>query len=187
MSKSLTVRTLIGLAAVGATVSLSGCGALVQQLAGGGAPPAGESSAPAPATDGGGGESAPPAGDTGSGESNTDIFDLSVGDCVNDSTTTGEVTEIPTIDCAEPHDSEVYHEIQSTATTFDQASIDSEAESGCQAAFESFAGIDYGSSVLYFSWYAPTQESWDSGDREIDCLIYEPDVQTTGTLAGAAR
>ncbi|MFC4562763.1 septum formation family protein [Nocardiopsis mangrovi] len=185
MSKSLTVRTLIGLAAVGATVSLSGCGALIQQIAGGGAQPAPETES-APAAEGGD-TAAPPAEAPGSGEENTDIFDLSVGDCVNDGASTGEVTEIPTISCAEPHDSEVYHEIQSTASSFDQTAIDTEAEEGCQAAFESFVGIDYGSSVLYFSWYAPTQQSWDSGDREIDCLIYEPDVQTTGTLAGAAR
>ncbi|MFC3998499.1 septum formation family protein [Nocardiopsis sediminis] len=173
MSKAFHIRMLIGLAAVGATVSLSGCGAALQETL----DAAEDAQASAEAE----------LDDPMAGEAETDVFDIAVGDCLNDGAATGEVTEVPTIGCDQPHDSEVYHEFESTAAAFDQTAIDTEAEEGCQAAFEPFVGFPYETSVLYFSWYAPTQESWDSGDREIDCLIYEEGVQTTGTLAGAAR
>ncbi|MFC4562762.1 septum formation family protein [Nocardiopsis mangrovi] len=164
---------LIGLAAVGAMVSLSGCGAALQETLD--AAEDVQASAEAELDD--------PMAD----EADTDVFDISVGDCLNDATVTDEVTEVPTIGCDQPHDSEVYHEFESTASSFDQAAIDTEAEEGCQAAFEPFVGASWETSVFYFSWYAPTQESWDSGDREIDCLIYEEGVQNTGTLEGSGR
>ncbi|TDX81096.1 putative regulator of septum formation [Rathayibacter sp. PhB151] len=120
----------------------------------------------------------------------TDVFQLRVGDCLNDelSETATEVTDVPTVPCSDAHSYEVFQNITmaeadeypgETATT-------EQADSECQAAFEGFVGLSYEESQYDFSYYYPTQESWDGGDRVINCLITDPAGPSTGTLSGAA-
>jgi hypothetical protein len=124
----------------------------------------------------------------GIGGGGTSVFDLEVGDCFDDPTSTGEVSEVPTIDCAEPHDNEVYAAYDYDGDSFpgDDAMV-AAADEGCQDRFESFVGIGYFESALYYTHLVPTQESWDSGDREIICVLYEPGEKLTGSMEGAAR
>jgi hypothetical protein len=49
--------------------------------------------------------------------------------------------------------------------------------------FATFVGKSYEESALDFNYLSPSEGSWDSGDREILCLVMGPD-QTTGSLAG---
>lgn len=123
------------------------------------------------------------------GSESADVFALSVGDCVTDeSELTGEVTEVPIIDCDEPHASEVFHSYMIPDTSLpDQAGIETIVQEQCLPAFESFIGLDYNSSVLEVNYLSPTPDSWDAGDRELLCLVYDPSGNVTGTLAGANR
>lgn len=120
-------------------------------------------------------------------EGEADVFTLAVGDCLNDLSSPDEVTSVPTVDCSEPHDSEVFARSDSTATEFpgDQALFD-ELDAFCQGdAFTQFVGIPYADSIYGTSGYVPTQASWDSNnDRELLCTIGDPNGQTTGSLAG---
>lgn len=118
------------------------------------------------------------------------ILRLDVGECLMDiSTPIGQdLTDIPVIDCDEPHDSEVFAEIVLTGTGFpgvDQVMADGSA--GCIAAFGEFIGIDYPSSTLDFSYYYPTASSWAVGDRSVFCVVFDPGTLTTGTLAESQR
>ncbi|MDA8369268.1 MAG: septum formation family protein [Nocardiopsaceae bacterium] len=162
-------RAFLGFVVVGATTTLTGCGLILN--------------AAQEAASGGSGN------DVGSGtEQQADAFTLEVGDCLNDESIVGEVEEIPTISCSEPHDSEVYATGTATGDEFPgNASLDAEAEGICGGEFEAFVGIPYEESFLGYSWYVPTQQSWDSGDRKIDCVIYDPEGQVTGSLRGSAR
>ena len=118
----------------------------------------------------------------------TDVFTIKVGDCLNDADVQGEVSEVPTVDCAQPHDSEAYASITMADGEFPGAdAVKTQSESGCTEKFNSFVGVDYGTSKLDYSYYYPTAESWAQGDREILCLILDPAGQTTGSLKGAAR
>jgi len=125
--------------------------------------------------------------DTSDGN-DTDVFTIAVGDCLNDGDVEGEVSTVKTIDCAEPHDSEAFASVIMDDGDFpgDQAVAD-QAVADCTTQFTSFVGIDYNASALNFSYYYPTSASWEQGDREILCLVYDPAGQVTGTLAGAAR
>jgi hypothetical protein len=125
--------------------------------------------------------------DTGTGDE-TDVFTIAVGDCLNDGGVEGEVSTVPTVDCAEKHDSEAYASIIMDDGDFpgDQA-VDDQAISDCTTEFNSFVGLDYQSSALDFAYYYPTEKSWANGDREILCLIVDPAGQVTGSLEGAAR
>ncbi|MWV51229.1 hypothetical protein GRS96_18320 [Rathayibacter sp. VKM Ac-2803] len=120
----------------------------------------------------------------------TDVFQLRVGDCLNDelSETATEVTDVPTVPCTEPHSYEVFQNVTmaeadeypgETATT-------DQAETECSAAFDGFVGLSYEESQYDFSYYYPTQESWDGGDRTINCLITDPAGPNSGSLAGVA-
>lgn len=46
-----------------------------------------------------------------------DVFKLAVGDCFNDAGST-MVSEIPVVPCSDPHDYEVYHEVEMPAGDF---------------------------------------------------------------------
>ncbi len=127
------------------------------------------------------GSSAKPEGAT------TDVFTIKVGDCLNDGDLTGEVSDVPVINCASLHDSEAYKSIIMTDGSYpgDQAVLD-QADSACSSAFTSFVGLAIDSSKLDFSYYHPTEATWSEGDREILCTVYNPDGKSTGTLKGAA-
>lgn len=118
----------------------------------------------------------------------TDVFTIKVGDCLNDGGSSGEVSSVPTIDCAEPHDSEAYASIMIPDGDYPgEDAVLTQADTECAAEFASYVGIAYEESTLGFAYYYPTAQSWESGDREILCLVYDPAGQVTGSLEGAAK
>ncbi len=119
-------------------------------------------------------------------EGEADVFTLAVGDCLNDLSMSDEVTSVPVVDCAGPHDSEVYARTDSTSTSFpgDQSLFD-ELDTFCQGdVYTQFVGVPYADSRYGTSGYVPTEGSWGNGDRELLCTIGDPSGQTTGSLAG---
>jgi Septum formation len=118
----------------------------------------------------------------------TDVFTIANGDCLNDGAIQGEVSSVKVVDCGEAHDSEVYESVVMEDGDFPGvAAVEEAAVSNCTTAFNEFVGLDYESSILNFSYFYPTEESWGQGDREILCTIVDPGVRTTGSLEGAAR
>lgn len=119
----------------------------------------------------------------------TDVFDLKVGDCINDDAS-GEFAQINVVPCSEPHTDEVYYEFNMPGGDFpsDQA-FESAFIDYCIPAFESFVGISADLTELGAWPITPTARSWDErGDRLVQCLVYDPDVQTTvGSLQNAQR
>ncbi|MBF4573847.1 septum formation family protein [Herbiconiux sp. VKM Ac-1786] len=136
--------------------------------------------------------SAPPATDSSTGEeieqTDTDVFALSVGECLNDTDGT-EVSEVPLVDCADEHDFEVYSDFELTGDEFPGTdAINTEADAKCLTEFESFVGISYDDSTLGYTYFTPTEGSWTDGDdRLVSCLIGDPNGKVTGTLKGAAK
>jgi hypothetical protein len=118
-----------------------------------------------------------------------DVFSIRVGDCLNDSSVSDEVTEIPLVPCSEPHDSQVYASIILPGDAFPGVDVViAEADDACLDEFERFVGIRYVDSIYDFSYYFPTERSWAKGDREILCVIYDPaGEKLTGSLADVAR
>ncbi|ARJ05628.1 hypothetical protein B5808_10640 [Cnuibacter physcomitrellae] len=134
----------------------------------------------------------PPATDSTTGEeieqTQTDVFTLAVGDCMNDVSGT-EVSEVPIVDCADEHDYEVYHDFELTGDEYpgDDA-VSTQAEQGCQEAFEAFVGVPYDQSMYGSVPFTPTESSWtQADDRLVSCLIGDPSGKTVGSLKGAAK
>lgn len=126
----------------------------------------------------------------------TDPPTADVGDCLNISdleeqmggADSGEVMEIPTLDCGEEHDAEVLlvYDLPEGSLP-EQELIDGVVDSQCMPQFETYLGVPYEQSRRFdmFTLY-PTQDSWAAGDREILCLIHTMDGSTvTGTFEGA--
>jgi hypothetical protein len=118
------------------------------------------------------------------------VFDLAIGDCFDDGDIAvggvEEVGDVPMVECAEPHDNEVYAVVTVDSDVFPgDIAIQSRADEVCHEAFEGFVGLDYQTSTLDFGWLVPTADTWEAGDRVVACFVYRMDLEkVTGTLEG---
>jgi hypothetical protein len=112
------------------------------------------------------------------------VFSLDVGDCFDDPEATGEVSDVPIVTCADPHDNEVYAVIESPDG--ERPALETLYEQ-CVDRFEEFVGVPYEVSEVYVDALFPSTESWDEGDRETICYLYVPDEQVTGSLRDSNR
>jgi hypothetical protein len=118
------------------------------------------------------------------------VLSLTIGDCVMDADTplSADLTEIPRVSCAEPHDSELYAIVSVDDGAYPGVDdLVSQGQTKCQALFADFVGIDFRSSMLDFHFYYPTPSSWVQGDRSIYCMVTDPGLTVVGTLQGAKR
>ncbi|MFG6446520.1 septum formation family protein [Microbacterium sp. P07] len=163
-------RSTFAAIALASVVALGGCSA-IQGLIGGGDPVARDAET----------QEVTEAG-------TADVFSLQVGDCM-DEPDAEEVTEVPAVPCSEPHDDEIYYEFTMPDGEFPgEEAITAAADAECAPQFDTFVGLAYAESVLDWYPYTPTEGSWtEGGDRVVQCVIYEPNVRTVGSLEGVAR
>lgn len=102
------------------------------------------------------------------------VFSLSVGDCFNDPDDFNQVSDVEIVDCDESHDTEVFATYEIPGSTFPGvAALGDNAEDNCIARFKPYVGADYMDSSLNVSYFYPTDASWEQGDREIICVLYD--------------
>lgn len=102
----------------------------------------------------------------------------------------GQVEQIPTVDCGEPHDAEVLLAYDLPEGPFPgQEAIDGVVEAQCLPQFQTYVGVAYEESTGFeILTVYPTQDSWEAGDREILCIVHTADGSTvTGTFEDAER
>lgn len=117
------------------------------------------------------------------------VFDLAVGDCFDRNAASGEISDVPIVDCAEPHDSEAFHtfEVGDGEYPGDDA-LRAQAEEQCLPAFAEYVGVEYANSRLDVFPITPTEGSWAEGDREVVCALYDPEQQQLeGSMQGAEQ
>ncbi len=121
--------------------------------------------------------------------SDGNVFSLEVGDCFDDvSSTADEVSSVPIVDCAEPHDNEIFAVYDIEGTEFPgQTEVQESADEECLRRFADWAGIAYSESALITFPITPTADSWDAiDDRAVACVIYDAGLKKlTGSMAGA--
>ena len=117
-------------------------------------------------------------------------LEYSVGDCFMEPT--ADMGHVQFVDCATPHDYEVYadFEVPDTADGSypgdDRMSI--AADSGCRDAYADFTGVPWEDSEFDYAFIAPDDGTWSgSDDRLVSCAIYDPAGPTTGSLEGVGR
>jgi len=132
----------------------------------------------------------------GNGGDNTDtgttddVFKLVPGDCFNDESDSETVSTVDIVDCTVPHTWEAFASIQMTEDSYPgEEATQQEADDACNDPFTEYVGLSYDESKYDYSFYYPTQETWDDPvrqDREILCLATSDDQsQITGSVKGA--
>jgi len=149
-------KLLAGLAVICLAGTLSGCSALSGLF-------------------GGGGDVQRDPDDQITQGGNVDAFSLKVGDCLISSDLENEFTDIPAVPCSEGHDTEVIYIFDMPDGAYDDDAITEAGNSECAKAITDYVGPNYGSvssDGLDWNYFSPTSDSWDQGDREIDCIAY---------------
>jgi hypothetical protein len=118
------------------------------------------------------------------------LFDLELGDCLNDAGVPlrSDMTDVPRVGCEEPHDSEMFAILGVEGSTFPgERELVSQGQDRCARAFGDFIGIPFANSTLDFRFYYPTASSWAQGDRTIYCLAFDPGLKVSGSLLDSKR
>jgi hypothetical protein len=121
-----------------------------------------------------------------------DVFSLVVGDCFNEETDAETISTVDIVECTVPHKWEAIASIQMTDAEYpgDDATKQ-QADADCNDPFTAYVGLGYDDSIYDYSFYYPTQETWDDPvlkDREILCLgKADDDSQITGSIKGVNK
>jgi hypothetical protein len=108
--------------------------------------------------------------------SSTSVFDLKPGDCFDEPSSLGEITDLQVVDCADPHDYEAFGAFDVADGPFPGEDALDDAAFACVPLFEDYVGSSYEDTPnLDIAWLAPTAESWSNGDRSISCSLYDID------------
>ncbi len=123
------------------------------------------------------------------GAGDLEVMALQVGDCFNDPEEIEEVVfSVAAVPCSEAHDNEVYSMIPYTVSGLSfpgDAALQDFAYDACTGQpFRDYVGTDYFDSALEVFIFTPTEESWDTGDRDVTCILYRLDLTK---LTGTAR
>ncbi len=113
------------------------------------------------------------------------LADLIPGDCFDDPPL--EADRVDLISCDLPHDNEAYFDFLLPEGPYPALEdVEFLAIDQCLAAFESYTGSVYETSILDFDFYYPPPEGWAVGDRIVTCFLYHVDLlPLTGTAAGS--
>ena len=120
-------------------------------------------------------------------------FEIRVGDCFDDegvfSEGNSEVSKVPGIPCAQPHDNEVYAVFDVSLSSFPEGDeMSNVAFDSCMERFQSFVGKDYESSTLDIATLYPSRDSWNrQNDREVVCVVFDVNAKKlVGSVKGLA-
>lgn len=118
------------------------------------------------------------------------VHTLVVGDCFNDTetilTSGSAVTDIPRENCTLEHDNEVIASIELTQAKFpgDDA-VETMGTERCLPKFEKFIGVSTAEAgTLAYDSFVPSDASWELGDREILCFVYDTAAPSVYSLKG---
>jgi hypothetical protein len=114
-------------------------------------------------------------------------FAIEVGDCLNLPSELNQVQSVEGVPCTQAHNAQAYalFDLTGFSDAFPgSAAFEEQAAEGCYERFQSFVGISYEQSELYFSFLGPTEDGWvELDDREIVCLL----VPESGTFTYDAQ
>lgn len=116
---------------------------------------------------------------------------LDVGDCVN-STEDTFLDDLIAIPCGGQHNGEVFVVTKEPTPLRERfpgtAYFEGLIEQTCTPAFTAYLGIDYQLSEYDYTYFYPSIETWNVGDREVVCIVEKEDAsQFTGSVKGSAK
>ncbi len=120
------------------------------------------------------------------------LLSLEVGTCFDDwegslDSATQEVSDVPVVECADPHDNEVFSVSNMPDGEYPgDAAVQDWTIDRCLETFTPYVGEAYKDSRLDFGALFPTRETWADGDTEAMCVMWDFAFQKlTGPMRGA--
>lgn len=116
--------------------------------------------------------------------------ELRVGDCFDlKDPAADEIADVTALPCTSEHEYETFFVGSMPEGDYpDDAAFEAWLVANCDPAFEAYIGTPYIESELDIFWLQPTQDTWISGDRSIQCAVYHPRIsRLTESLKGSAR
>lgn len=116
----------------------------------------------------------------------TAVSEIAVGDCFADvAGGLNDVASLPVVPCDEPHTNEVFALLELPDGDFPGGEeVQGLATEGCFAEFPAYVGAEVGVEGLDAFPVTPTAESWESGDRQVVCVVTSTSPRT-GSAQGA--
>ena len=122
------------------------------------------------------------------GPAEGDVFSLEVGQCLHDPGERTGVEEVELIACDQPHDFEVFALVDLPEDTYPgDDEVADRSQDACRGRFAAYVGVEESASVLATAFLAPNEGGWQGGDRQVVCLLHEPDQRLEGSMRGAQR
>jgi Domain of unknown function (DUF4190)/Septum formation len=98
---------------------------------------------------------------------NESVFDVRVGDCVNDLEETTMEVSVEVVPCSQAHDAEVISSFELPGSDYPgEDSIFRVADRRCSRELDAVAGAQGGEPFYFY----PTEQSWGTGDRQVNCI-----------------
>jgi hypothetical protein len=95
------------------------------------------------------------------------VFDLRVGDCINDLEEATMEVSVEVLPCSQPHDAEVISSFELPRGDYPgEDSIFRVADRRCSRELDAVAGAQGGEPFYFY----PTEQSWGNGDRQVNCV-----------------
>ncbi|TVR24597.1 MAG: hypothetical protein EA387_05445 [Nitriliruptor sp.] len=122
------------------------------------------------------------------GQGEGDVSALEVGRCLDEPGERTGIEEVELVSCDEPHDFEVFALVDLPEGMYpgDSEVVD-RAKDACRDRFAAYVGVEESASALATGFLAPSEGGWEGGDRQVVCLLYEPDQRLEGPMRGAQR
>ena len=117
------------------------------------------------------------------------VIDLRVGDCFDlKDEYADEIKDVKTVPCKTKHRFEVFYVGAMGKGSYPWEDAGTYATQNCEPAFRAYIGKAYDDSDLYIYWLAPTESTWRSGDRTVQCAAYYPRIdRLTRSLRGTRQ
>lgn len=119
------------------------------------------------------------------GDGGTRVDQIEVGMCFDDQEA-AEVEHLPEVPCDQPHENEVFHVYDVDGDEHPgQEALTAGAEQVCRGEpFTAYVGQPVDQTRFEVYQILPTEDSWARGDREVVCVLYDPEDNTE---TGSAR
>ena len=130
-------------------------------------------------------------GHSKSGARSVSAFDIKPGQCLLSPTDVKqEISSLQVVPCDKPHTQEAYAIVKFDGTGSDagatypsEATLAKFADGVCGQRYQSYVGIAYQDSSLFFTYLLPSARSWqESGDRNIICFVTTTGQQLTASV-----
>ena len=125
------------------------------------------------------------------GSVSVSVFSARPGQCfTSPGAVHAELSKITRTPCSRPHNQEAYALVAYTAPDGSTPSaypgtdpLSQFAQGACAERFQSYVGVNYLDSTLFFTYLLPSPRSWEADDRNVICFI----TTTGGTIKSSVK